>query len=45
MQGVMATNGDLKAHEKTYSGFTVFLKWGTVASFIVALIVVFLIAN
>jgi hypothetical protein len=41
----MASNGDMNAHENTYSGFTVFLKWGTVISFITALIVVFLIAN
>lgn len=41
----MAINGDLKAHEKTYTGFTALLKWGTVASAVVALIVIFLIAN
>jgi hypothetical protein len=45
MQGSMAQNGDLKAHEQTYSGFTALLKWGTVASAIVAIIVVFLIAG
>jgi hypothetical protein len=42
---IMATNGDLKAHEQTYSGFTALLKWGTVASAIVTVIVIFLIAN
>jgi hypothetical protein len=41
----MAINGDLKAHEQTYSGFTVLLKWGSVAVAIIALIVIFLIAN
>lgn len=41
----MATNGDMKAHEQTYSGFMVFLKWGTIVSFLTGLIVVFLIAN
>lgn len=41
----MAIQGDLKAHEQTYSGFTSLLKWGTVAAAIVALIVIFLIAN
>jgi len=41
----MASDGDLKAHEQTYSGFTAMLKWGTVASAITGLIVVFLIAN
>ncbi len=41
----MAQNGDLKAHEQTYSGFTALLKWGTVATAIVTLVVVFLIAG
>lgn len=41
----MAANGDLKAHEQTYSGFMVLLKWGTVFSFIVAAIVVYLISG
>ncbi|NNM75604.1 aa3-type cytochrome c oxidase subunit IV [Sphingomonas sp. ID1715] len=41
----MAQNGEIKAHEQTYSGFTALLKWGTVASFIVAFIVVLLIAG
>jgi hypothetical protein len=41
----MATNGDIKAHENTYSGFMVFLKWGAAISFITGMITVFLIAN
>ena len=41
----MAQNGDLKAHEQTYSGFTSLLKWGTLATAIVAIIVVFLIGG
>lgn len=41
----MAGEGDLKAHEGTYSGFTVMLKWGTIASLILAAIVVWLIAS
>lgn len=41
----MASNGDLKAHEQTYSGFTSLLKWGAIASFIVGLIVIFIISN
>ncbi len=41
----MAINGDLQAHEKTYSGFTSLLKWGTVISFVTGILVVFLIAN
>jgi hypothetical protein len=41
----MVSDGDINAHEQTYSGFTALLKWGTIASFIVGLIVVFIIAN
>ncbi|HEV2568171.1 MAG TPA: aa3-type cytochrome c oxidase subunit IV [Sphingomonas sp.] len=41
----MAQNGDLKAHQQTYSGFTALLKWGTAATAVVAIIVVFLIAG
>ena len=41
----MAGNGDLKAHERTYSGFTALLKWGAVAAFITGLIVIFAISN
>lgn len=41
----MATNGDIKAHEETYSGFTALLKWGSIATFIVGMIVVVLISN
>ena len=41
----MASNGNIKAHEQTYSGFTSLLKWGAVAAFLVGLVVVFLIAN
>ena len=41
----MASDGDNKAHEQTYSGFTAMMKWGTVAAFLVGLIVVFLIAR
>jgi hypothetical protein len=45
MQGDMAINGDQKAHEQTYSGFTQLLKWGTIISFVLAAITVFLIAG
>jgi hypothetical protein len=45
MQGYMANNVDNKAHEQTYSGFTALLKWGTIVSFIVAMITVFIIAG
>jgi len=41
----MAGNGDLKAHEQTYSGFTALLKWGAIAAFLVGFIVILLISN
>ena len=45
MQGYMANNGEIKAHEQTYSGFTALLKWGTIVSFVVAMITIFIIAG
>lgn len=41
----MGSNGDIKAHENTYSGFTAMMKWGTIAAFLVGLVVVFLISR
>lgn len=41
----MAENGDVKANEATYNGFMVLLKWGAVISFVVAFIVIFLLAS
>ena len=41
----MAEHGDMKAHEKTYSGVMNLMKWGTIVSFVLAVIVVLLIAN
>jgi hypothetical protein len=45
MQDSMAGNGDLKAHEQTYSGFTAMLKWGAIAAFILGIIIILLISN
>jgi hypothetical protein len=46
MGTVMAGKGsDFQAHERTYSGFITLFKWGAVASFIVAAIVILLIAR
>jgi Bacterial aa3 type cytochrome c oxidase subunit IV len=36
---------EMKAHEQTYSGFLGLLKYGAIASFVVAAIVIFLIAS
>jgi hypothetical protein len=41
----MAEHGDMKAHLKTYEGVMSLLKWGTVASFLVAIVVILLISN
>lgn len=45
MGRTMAANGDLKPHEQTYTGFTSWVKWGTIAVAIVTVIVVFVIAR
>jgi len=36
---------DVRAHQETYGFFTGLMKWGTIVSFIVAFIVVLIIAN
>lgn len=36
---------DYPAHEGSYGGFAALMKWGTIASLVVAAIVVLLIAN
>lgn len=40
----MAGNGNMKQAEGTYSGFTALMKWGTIASAIVAAFAIWLIA-
>ncbi|MDQ4420449.1 aa3-type cytochrome c oxidase subunit IV [Sphingobium sp. DEHP117] len=40
----MASGNDMKMAEETYSGFIGLIKWGTILSVIVAVIVVLLIA-
>ena len=39
------SHGDLQAHEQTYASFTSLFKVGAVACFVIAMIVVFLIAH
>ena len=39
------SRGELQAHEKTYAGFVSLFKMGTIASVIVAAIVVLIIAS
>ena len=41
----MAANGDLEAHSDTYAGFISLLKWGSAVTFVITVIVIFLIAN
>jgi len=36
---------DYKAHAETFSGFTALMTWGTVGSFLIGALVVFLIAK
>jgi hypothetical protein len=44
--GAMAGTGmEMKGHERTYTGFLSLLKYGTIAAFVVAAIVVILIAS
>lgn len=41
----MANSGEIQAHEKTYSGFTTLVKWGSVAVAIATFVVILIIAN
>ncbi len=41
----MAGNGDMKAHQETYASIMTMLKWGTIVSFLVGMLVVVLIAS
>lgn len=39
------TEREVRTHNETYGGFTALMKWGTILSFIAAMVVVFIIAN
>ena len=39
------TKEDIRFHEKSYSSFAWMMKWGTIVSFILAMIVVLIISN
>ena len=41
----MADDGNIRAHEQTYTGFLSLLKWGTIGVAIIAAFVVFLISK
>lgn len=41
----MADDANLKAHEATYGGLIVLLKWGAVAALLLAALVVWLLAH
>jgi len=45
----MAATGDpereARVHREVYGGFTALMKWGTILSFVVAMLVIFIIAN
>lgn len=40
-----ATEMDYPAHERNYGGFLSLLKWGTIASALVAALVIYIISN
>lgn len=40
-----ATEMDYPAHERNYGGFLSLLKWGTIASLLVAALVIYIISN
>lgn len=42
---IPASEKDLPAHQRNYEGFVKLLKWTALASFLIALIVMFLISN
>lgn len=39
------TQDDIRAHAKSYSAFSSMMKWGTILSFITAMIFVMIISN
>ncbi|WP_084253615.1 aa3-type cytochrome c oxidase subunit IV [Sphingomonas pituitosa] len=39
------STGEIQSHVETFHGFTALMKWGTVAVFLIAAFVVFLIAR
>ena len=41
----MASGTDQKAHESTYSGFIGMVKWGVIATALVAVFVIFMITK
>jgi len=41
----MANQNDMKAHNETFSGVMNLLKWGTVATSLIAILVIVLISN
>ena len=41
----MASGNDQKAHESTYSGFIGMVKWGVIATALVAVFVIFMITK
>jgi hypothetical protein len=45
MAGNGETNGDLKAHREGYDNFIWWVKFGTIASAIIAALVIFLISR
>ncbi|HEY9553360.1 aa3-type cytochrome c oxidase subunit IV [Allosphingosinicella sp.] len=45
MAGEGEAQVEMKAHEKSYSLFSAMMKWGAVVSFVVAMLVVLILAS
>lgn len=41
----MAGNGEIKVHQATYAKVMAVIKWGAIASFVIAFVVIWLISN
>ena len=45
MAAEVETQEEIRSHEKSYSAFSAMMKWGTILSFITAMLVVLIISN
>jgi hypothetical protein len=45
MAAEVDTQEEIRSHEKSYSAFSSMMKWGTILSFITAMVVILIISN
>ena len=45
MAAEVDTQDEIRSHEKSYSAFSSMMKWGTILSFITAMLVILIISN